>query len=274
MPVTTPGMHLKAFEITQRNERQAERYPFSLPLVQALPRIEFKTPVTLFVGENGSGKSTLLEAIACATELPTAGEFETNRDPTLAPARALAECARLSWSKKTRRGLFLRAEDFFGFAKRMAQLRAFCFQIGAQLDDSLKGSSAYARMLARGAMSKELGALQSRYGEGVDARSHGEGFLEFFRQRFVPDGLYLLDEPEAPLSPLRQLTLISLIKHMLTERAQFIIATHSPLLMALPGATILEFRDGGIAPVAFDDTEHVRITRSFLENPEQFLRRL
>jgi predicted ATPase len=274
MPLSPPGIHLKSLAIELRDSADPKHYPFSLPLVQTQPRLALDTPITLFVGENGSGKSTLLEAIACATELPTAGEQETGRDATLAAARNLASHMRLAWTKKTRRGLFLRAEDFFGFAKRMAQLRADLETERSQLDESLKNSSAYARALGRGALTSQLGALQSRYGEGIDTRSHGEGFLEFFQQRFVPNGLYLLDEPEAPLSPQRQLTLISLIKRMLAERAQFIIATHSPLLMALPGATILEFRDGAIAPVAFDDTEHVRITRSFLQNPEQFLRRL
>ncbi|MCX6018117.1 MAG: AAA family ATPase [Chloroflexi bacterium] len=267
-------MHLRSFEVGEFEEHNRERYPFSLPLVQARPRLEFDAQVTFLVGENGSGKSTLLEAIACAAGLPTAGEFETARDPTLAPARELAFASRLAWSKKTKRGLFLRAEDFFGFAKRMARLRADLAEERRQLDKSLERSSAYARSLARGALNKELGALQSRYGDGVDARSHGEAFLEFFRDRFVPDGLYLLDEPEAPLSPLRQLTLISLLKHMLSERAQFIIATHSPILMALPGAHIFEFVGNAIHPVDFNDVEHVRITRSFLANPDAFLQRL
>jgi predicted ATPase len=267
-------MHLRSFEVGPLDAVPHERYPFTLPLVRARPRIEFSTPVTFFVGENGSGKSTLLEALACASGLPTAGEHETDRDPTLAPARELAAVCRTAWSKKTRRGLFLRAEDFFGFAHRMARLRADLVDERRQLDKSLERSSPLARSLARGAVNKELGALQSRYGEGVDARSHGEAFLEFFRDRFVPDGLYLLDEPEAPLSPLRQLTLLSLLQHMLSERAQFVIATHSPILMALPGAKILEFAGNSIRPVAFDDVEHVRITRSFLARPAAFLNRL
>lgn len=275
MPVAPPGMHLLACEVGPLPDPSAPpRYPFSLPLVRARPRIAFDAPATFLVGENGSGKSTLLEAIACAAGLPTAGEYETDRDPTLAPARELAAACRLSWSKKTRRGLFLRAEDFFGFAQRMARLRVDLLEERRQLDQSLARSSAYARSLARGAVNKELGALQARYGAGVDARSHGEAFLEFFRDRFAPDGLYLLDEPEAPLSPQRQLTLLALLQHMLGQRAQFIIATHSPILMALPGARILEFAGDRIRPVAFDDVEHVRITRSFLAQPASFLERL
>lgn len=275
MPVAPSGMHLLACEIGPLSASGTPgRYPFTLPLVQARPRLTFDAPVTFFVGENGSGKSTLLEALACAAGLPTAGEHETDRDPTLAPARELAAACRLSWSKKTRRGLFLRAEDFFGFARRMARLRADLVEERRRLDESLARSSPYARSLARGAMNKELGALQARYGDGLDARSHGEAFLEFFRDRFVPDGLYLLDEPETPLSPLRQLTLLSLLKTMIGQRAQFVIATHSPILMALPGARIFEFAGDAVRPVDFDDVEHVRITRSFLAQPDAFLQRL
>jgi predicted ATPase len=121
---------------------------------------------------------------------------------------------------------------------------------------------------------RELGELEQRYGEGLDAQSHGESFLSLFQTRFVPGGLYLLDEPEAPLSPLRQLTLISLLKQMITQEAQFIIATHSPLLMAFPGATIFSFDGHQIQPAVYDELEHVTLTRQFLNNPDSFLKRL
>jgi predicted ATPase len=105
--------------------------------------------------------------------------------------------------------------------------------------------------------------------------SHGESFVRLFQQRFVPDGLYLLDEPEAPLSPMRQLALLGLLKHAVEEQgAQCLIATHSPILMALPQATIYSFDEGTVQPIAYEDTEHVRLTRDFLTHPEQFLRHL
>jgi predicted ATPase len=119
-----------------------------------------------------------------------------------------------------------------------------------------------------------LGEIQRRYGAGLDHASHGEAFLKLFQSRFVPDGLYLLDEPEAPLSPLRQLALISAMRAMLEQNAQFIIATHSPILMAFPQAVILDFDSGRIQPTRYQDLEHVRLTRDFLANPEAFLRRL
>jgi predicted ATPase len=116
--------------------------------------------------------------------------------------------------------------------------------------------------------------MQRRYGEGLDARSHGESFLALFQARFVPGGLYLLDEPEAPLSPIRQLALIAALKQMVAQDAQFIIATHSPILMAFPDAQIYNFDVCPPQVVAYAGLEHVRLTRDFLDNPEAFLKYL
>jgi predicted ATPase len=121
----------------------------------------------------------------------------------------------------------------------------------------------------------QLHALRTRYNGDLDERSHGESFFTFFKARFNPNGLYLLDEPEAPLSPLRQLAFLSLLKEMVEgHNAQFIIATHSPILMAYPGAIILSFDQSPVVPVAYDDLEHVSLTRDFLNNRETFLRQL
>jgi predicted ATPase len=266
-------LHLRALHIVV--EKPRDGYPFALPLVRAQPEIAFTSPVTFLVGENGSGKSTLLEALACAIGSITAGATPVATDPTLAPARALARHMRLSWTKKTRKGLFLRAEDFFGYAKRMAEMRASLEDDLRDMEAEYQNRSAYAKALAQGAIRKEIGEIDSRYGrDGLDARSHGESFLQFFQARFTPNGLYLLDEPEAPLSPLRQLGLVALMNDMLSQGAQFIIATHSPILMAFPGATILQFADGRISSIAWDEVEHVRVTRDFLNNPQRFLQHL
>jgi predicted ATPase len=113
------------------------------------------------------------------------------------------------------------------------------------------------------------------YGDDLDAYSHGESYFTLFQARFRPGGLYLLDEPEAPLSPLRQIALLSMLKGMIEEGgAQFIIATHSPILMAYPGAAILSFDGGALHPVAYAEVEHVAVTRAFLQSPERFLRHL
>ena len=116
--------------------------------------------------------------------------------------------------------------------------------------------------------------MQEDYGEGLDANSHGEGFLKLFNARFTGAGVYLLDEPEAPLSPTRQLTLLSMMAKMVRKGAQFIIATHSPILMAYPNATLYRLGTERIAPIAYEDTEHYTITRDFLNSPDRFFKTL
>jgi predicted ATPase len=265
-------IHLQSIHLRPLPETKA--FPFSLALLQTLKELRFETPVTLLVGENGTGKSTFLEALACAAETIVVGSESTKRDPSLVHARELAKYFKLSWTKRTRRGFFLRAEDFFGYAKRLNEMRSGMESDLREIDEEYKGRSDYARDLARMSTAGELGSLRRRYGEGLDTRSHGESFLALFQSRFVPDGLYLLDEPEAPLSPIRQLALISAIKDMVAQNGQFIIATHSPILMACPEAIILNFDGGEIRPARYDELEHVRLMRDFLQNPESFLRNL
>lgn len=251
-------------------------HPFAVPTIAAMQgeTLALDTPVTFLVGENGSGKSTLLEGIACAAGVPTAGAGSPASDPTLAAGRTLADRLRLTWSSRNHRGFFLRAEDFFAFARRLEETRAEMeAELAAlQADTSL---SERARGFAAQPFARELGDMRARYGEGLEKQSHGEQFLDFFRARFVPNGLHLLDEPEAPLSPARQLALLGMLKIMAEEEgAQFVIATHSPLLMAYPGARIYDFSGGEIAERAWAEVEHVRLTRAFLADPEVFLRHL
>ena len=268
-------IHLRSIEYRPFPEQSSGNYPFNLPLVQSLKTVQFDTPVTFFVGENGSGKSTLLEAIACGIEAVTVGSEGVKTDKTLAHVRPLAHSLRFVWNKRTRRGFFLRAEDFFGYARRINQMRDELDEDLREVDRSYQDRSELARQLASMPFRGELTDLQRRYGPGLDQRSHGESFLALFQSRFVPEGLYLLDEPEAPLSPLRQLGFLSMVKEMsTTQNAQFIIATHSPIILALPGATLLSFDHASPQRVAYEDLEHVRLTRDFLANPESFLRHL
>lgn len=271
----TGAVHLRQVTLRGIDPRQADRFPFDVPAIRALTTIEFTTPVTFLVGENGSGKSTFLEAVASAAGMVAAGSADLARDETLGSVRRLADALTLSWEKRTRRGFFLRAEDFFGFARRMSKLREELEQGLRDVDVVHAGASDYAKDLARGPYREELAAMRESYGGDLDDRSHGEGFLDFFRARLVPDGLYLLDEPEAPLSPLRQLAFLSMLREVVEEqRAQCLIVTHSPILMAYPGATILTFDQVPIAPVAYRDLDHVTITRDFLNDPDAYLRRL
>jgi predicted ATPase len=267
-------MHLKSITVREFNSQDKDSFPFSLEIVKSLRDIQFTSPVTFFVGENGSGKSTIMEAIACAVESITVGSESVKTDKSLAPVRKLAQYFRLAWNKRTHKGFFLRAEDFFGYAKSMRQTREELEQDLGNIDRDYEGRSKYAADLARLPYRNELSAIQNRYGKDLDNYSHGESFLTLFQSRFVPDGLYLLDEPEAALSPNRQLTFISAVKEMVQENAQFIIATHSPIILAFPDARILHFHEGRIRQVQYDQLEHVKLTKDFLNNPESFLRYL
>jgi predicted ATPase len=250
------------------------RFPFSVPVVRDLDALAFPTPVTFFVGENGSGKSTLLEGIALAAGLPAVGSDDAARDATLGAQRELAHALKLVWSRRTHRGFFLRAEDFFGFAKRLSAMRAEFKQRIVELEEEYADRSAWAKGLAMGPARASLADMERRYGANLDANSHGQSFLKLFQSRFVPGGLYLLDEPEAPLSPQSQLALMVMIQEMIAEDAQFVIATHSPILLAYPGATIYSFDRSPVEAVGYEELEHVVLTRDFLNAPERYLRAL
>lgn len=266
--------HLLSVE--RRADGDPRRFPFSVPAVRALGRLELRAPVTFFVGENGSGKSTLLEAIAAAAGLPTVGSEDLARDASLGAQRELAASLRLAWRTGRKRGFFLRAEDFFGFTRRVARERA---ELLVEIDRTTAeyreaGRSEHALGLALGPLHASLAALAASYGEDLDAMSHGQSFLKLFESRFVPGGVHLLDEPEAPLSPHSQLALLAMMAGMVARDAQFVIATHSPIVLAFPGARIVSFDESPPAEVAYDALPHVAVTRDFLAAPERFLRHL
>jgi len=262
-------IHLQAIESRAKAPNNA--FPFNVPVIRSLRALRFEQPITLFIGENGSGKSTLLEAIAAGTSSISVGSQDVDVDASLSSPRELARQLKFAWSRRTHRGFFLRAEDVFGFSGRVSRLKADLEDSAAEFDQKLTG---YGRQLAKGVVIGQSRALVAKYGENLDANSHGETFLTIFQQRFVPDGLYLLDEPEGPLSVQRQLSLVALLREMVQQDAQFIIATHSPVLMSLPEADILSFDDGRVRKVAYTDIEALNLLRSFLNNPEAYLRRL
>lgn len=169
---------------------------------------------------------------------------------------------------------FLRAEDFFGFTKWLSTLRAELLGRLGEIEEEYRDRSPLARGLASGPVAASIADMERRYGVDLDANSHGQSFLKLFQNRFVPGGLYLLDEPEAPLSPQSQLVLIAMIQEMVGRDAQFIIATHSPILLAFPGARIYSFDQTPVASVEYGELEHVNLTRAFLNAPERYLRHL
>jgi predicted ATPase len=248
-----------------------DRFPWSLPLVRDLERLEFTTPITFLVGENGCGKSTLLEGMAVGIDAVAAGAHDLERDPTLQAARDFAAGFLFARRRHARTRLFLRAEDMFGYTGRLS---ANIGELEAIEQDFAALPEGPGRDRAIGLARGERAALTRRYGENPDGKSHGETFLAMLQTRLVPNGLYILDEPETPLSPSRVLALIVMLAECVKRGCQFIIATHSPLLMAMPDATILLVEDGRLRSVAWDDLEHVRVTRAFMRDPAAVLRQL
>lgn len=239
-------------------------YPFNLPIFQNLNQLVFDKPITILVGDNGTGKSTILESIAAAGELITLGnDFK-------APAfgKEIKKSIKIIWNLKSRVGFYFKANDFIQFIEKTKQVKKESREAIEEIDRSNLDP------LAKMPHARTLYDLKQLYGDGLEFRSHGESFLDLFRSRFQANGLYILDEPEAPLSPINQLALISMMKDAIDEGAQFVIATHSPILMAFPDAKIYSLEMDSISTVAFDDLEHVNITRDFLNNPGSFLKHL
>jgi len=229
--------------ISLREDRiQKGIHPFTIPLLEYEDfQLTFTTPVTFLVGENGSGKSTLLEALAWALGFGAQGGSRDNSYAEGADGHPLGRALNLQWRQRVTDGFFLRAETFFNFATYL----------------------------------EEVGSTFLAYGgKSLHAQSHGEAFLSLFENR-VEDGMYLLDEPEAALSPGRQLTFLSILHQLASMKvAQFIIATHSPILLTLPGATVLSIEEGRLREVSYKDTEHFQLTRDFLNAPQRYHRHL
>lgn len=228
-----------------RDERS--RYPFNIPALRSFDGYTFESDVTFFTGENGSGKSTLLEAIGAACGFSTVG----GRDLTITKEKddvSLANILKFSWLPKINNGFYFRAETFDTFADYIDELAK---------DPDIGAHAAY----------KAYG------GKSLHERSHGQAFLSFFTNRFSGKGLFLLDEPESALSPQNQLAFMRIIWEMeRSGQAQFIIATHSPILMAYPKAALLHFTDRGITGLQYEETEHYQLTRDFLNNRERYFR--
>lgn len=235
--------------ITLRREKveSFDQYPFSLPAIRSLESIDLHPKVTYFVGENGTGKSTLLEGIAINLGFNAEGGTKNFRFGTRRSHSELHEFLRIAKGvRRPRDGFFLRAESFFNVATEIENLDAEPAP-GPPIIDSYGGRS-------------------------LHEQSHGESFLALITERFGGQGIYILDEPEAALSPQRQLAVLKRIHDLVLDRSQFIIATHSPLLMAYPDSKIYLCSRDGISPVSYEDTEHFQVTRDFLANPARMLR--
>jgi predicted ATPase len=254
----------------QVSKGRSDQFPYSISSFEKLDTMTFESPVTVFVGENGSGKSTLLKALAIKLNLPAIGSTDLEIDSTLEGVKTFGEQMILRWKYKAQRGFFFRAEDYFGFVKRLRNLDD---EFQGDIEDFDNRLSGTGLKLAVGTIQGQKDALLRKYGNLTQV-SHGEGFLKVLEGRLQAEGIYLIDEPEAALSPQRQLALFSLIKNLSeNQNCQFIIATHSPILMTLPNATLFQFGDS-IQKVNYEETEHFTIMKNFLNNPDAFLRHL
>lgn len=242
-------------EIIMKKPIDKNSHLSEIPVVKFLEKagsLVFDSDVTFFVGENGTGKSTLIEAIAVAYGFNPEGgtknfSFSTSADDENFHSE-LWEHITVSRSKYPKDGFFLRAESFFNAATYIDEL------------DKIPAASP-----------KIIGSYG---GKSLHSQSHGESFLALVQNRFFGNGLYILDEPEAALSPMRLMTLISEMDRLVGLDSQFIIATHSPILLAFPEAAVMQLSENGIEKVSYRDTEHYRVTRRFLENPEKMMKYL
>lgn len=221
-------------------------------------------------GDNGCGKSTLLETIGLYLNLPLIGGFGKNKS-SFEAAHILQKYAHIEWRRETQAGFFFRAEDFSDFLKSAENVRN---RIRNEISD-LRGhvKDSIIEEMSNGSLNYSLNNMYREYGADMEGFSHGEAYLKILETRIGEKGVFLLDEPEAALSPVKQLSLIFLVMEKLKQNnTQFIISTHSPILMGIPGAVIYEITEDGISKTAYNETQHYRITKQFLQNPQYYLR--
>ncbi len=246
-------------------------FPYNIEAVKYAKGLDFSNQITFIVGDNGTGKSTLLETIAFRLQLPNM-DGSSYYKKGFEAAKKLTEHLSIEWTIDRPRGFFLRAEDFGNLLNSIDRednrLSSFFDDIKGEVPDDILKSM-------RDNSNYQIHNMNKEYGQDLQGFSHGEAYFKIMNDKINQGGIYLLDEPEAALSPSKQLSLLYFIKeHLKSNISQFIIATHSPILMAYPGATIYQISDDGMKKVSFEDTEHYSITRSFLNNPEAYLRHL
>ena len=236
---------IKSISLDRDKIESFDKYPFNIEIVKNFKELKFKSPVTFLVGENGVGKSTFIEAIAVGLGLPAEGGTENFRYNTKNTTSELADYLRISRFNKPKTKFFLRAESFYNFSTEVQRL--------VEEDDFF--------------------GLYNSYGGNLHECSHGESFIKLVKNRFSDHGLYILDEPEAALSPQRQLSLLCLIDDLVKEGSQFIISTHSPILISYRNGVILDLNNN-FQEVNYKDTEIYSLYKMYLDDAEEMQKRL
>ncbi len=242
-PRRLDGLFIRSLVLKRDEIESFDVYPFSIPAIRRMDELALDSAVTLFAGENGSGKSTLVEAIAVAAGFNPEGGSRSVTVSTRVSHSVLHKYVRLVRStRRPRTGFFLRAESFFNVATYIEELRD--------------------------------PAITNAYGGALHEKSHGESFISLVTNRFGPNGLYILDEPEAALSLRGNLALMRRIHDLVAQGSQFIISTHSPILLGYPDAKIFILSENGLAETPYEMTEVVELTRAFLSDRHEFLHHL
>ncbi|MDR0434589.1 MAG: AAA family ATPase [Gracilibacteraceae bacterium] len=240
-------LYVQSVALAEDEKRELKSYPFNIPLIRKFRKLTFNKPVTFIIGENGTGKSTLLEAFALACGFNAEGGSKNFNFKTKDTHSDFYKYLRVGKSyKKINDGFFLRAESFYNLASNIDELASGG---GAVIYDSYGG-------------------------ESLHRQSHGESFLSLFNNRLRGNGLYIFDEPEAALSPMKLMELLIVIDDLVKNNSQFIISTHSPILMAYPHAEIYEIEEGELKLTPFEATAHFSLTKYFLANHKQMLKNL
>ncbi len=246
-------------------------FPYDVPAIKFGQDVQLDTAVTFLIGDNGTGKSTFLETIAYRLQLPHMdGSTYTKRG--FAAAQKLVPYLELTYGIYRTSGFFFRAEDFGDYLNSIDRTDA---QLDRQWQELYGNVPDSVILEMKENANHQVHHMRKNYGQELQYFSHGEAYLHIIEQKITTPGIYLLDEPEAALSPAKQLSLIYFIlNHLKGNQSQFIIATHAPILMSLPGATIFEITQSSMTKTTLEETEHYSLTKSFLNNPEAFLRHL
>jgi predicted ATPase len=252
---------------------QKDVYPYNIKAFKDVKELSLSKGVTIFVGDNGSGKSTLLKAIAYYNNSINVSSQDINSS-YYQEIRDFSKTMKVEYLQKTRKGFFFSGEEFITYINNIKHMKQELKDDLARVEIEYKDKSEFTKGQARMAYAGQLHALETAYDKDLKEQSHGEGFLSFFKARMHQKGIYLLDEPETPLSAINQYQLVVLITDLVRAGSQVIIATHSPIIMAIKDALIYQFTNKGVQEVQYDDIEHVNFMKHFLNNKENYIDRL